>query len=437
MKISKAILIAMLLICAITVYARFNSLTKENNKNIEYLISLYAERVTAVVKEAADATEILDTLLVAAAGYIPNEEIDTMLAMSYDKSSHFALVYMPKGITERVYPQEGNEELIGYNVFEDETAVIDAKTAIETQEITYSGPYHIVTGENALVARNPVFINNNGSQEFWGFLSAVIRPTESLLKHTGLDNLEELNYEYTIQSSYLGNKVELYSSQNYVENETKISLDFNIGQGIWQISMYENDAMAAICIDIFLEAFAMLTVTILIFIAFRQTEKRTKIAHTQALTDSLTNLYNRRALDKYEERSTASLKSEYTIYYLDLNMFKPVNDTYGHEIGDKLLALFAERLLSQFRKDTFISRVGGDEFVIIFPLKQHEEDSKQVKSRLLRLSENPFYIDGHEIRISSSIGCASYPKDGKDFAEVLAIADKDMFENKKLHKKKR
>ncbi len=438
MKLSKIALIVMLVISIAITIARYISLQEENTQNIEYLTSLYAERVSTIIAEAASATEVLDALLVANKGNIGDSEVTTMMSLAYDAESHIAIAYMPNGIITKVYPVQGNEASLGYNVFNDENAKNDAITAMETRETAYSGPYKLMTGTTGLVARNPIYFKKDGKEVFWGFVAAIIRPSETFLKNSGLKNLEDIGYEYSVESNYNGTHVNLYSSHGFSIDLAEIYYDFQIGQSTWQITMYQNGIQRQILFEVFLITFAMLAFTTLIVLAFRQSEIKQTLAHTQSLTDPLTSLYNKRALLKYEERQNKQQSDDsYSIFYIDLNKFKPVNDTYGHEIGDKLLALFSERLSSQFRKDTFISRVGGDEFVIVFPIKQDELQCTHVKERLLRISEDPFFIDNHTIHISCSIGYASYPLNGKNFAEVLTVADKNMFEYKQKHKKDR
>ncbi len=428
----------MICISITVIYSRYLGLKDETIKNIEYLNALYAERVSSVISEAAGVTEVLDALLVANKGNIQEDEVATMMALAYDAEMHIAIAYMPKGIITKVYPLKGNEASKGYNVFEDEIARNDAMVAMDTRQIAYSGPYELMIGVPGLVSRNPVYYMKDGKEEFWGFIAAIIRPSDVLLKNTGLQGLSDLDYEYSVESNYNGTNVNLHFSNDFSKDLAPIYYDFKIGQGNWQIALYQNGTKAKIIKELILIAFAMIAFTTLIVLAFKQSEIKQSLAHTQSLTDPLTNLYNKRALLKFEERKNKHKSNDsYTIFYIDLNKFKPVNDTYGHEIGDKLLALFSERLLSQFRKDTFISRVGGDEFVIVFPIEQEELQCQHVRERLLRISEDPFFIDDFKIRISCSIGYASFPVDGKNFAEVLAKADRQMFEFKQENKKER
>jgi diguanylate cyclase (GGDEF)-like protein/PAS domain S-box-containing protein len=153
-----------------------------------------------------------------------------------------------------------------------------------------------------------------------------------------------------------------------------------------------------------------------------------------AYHDSLTGLYNRKAfielLDneiKYAQRYQSGL----ALLFFDLNRFKQVNDTYGHEVGDQLLKGVTERLRSAVRESDIIFRLGGDEFTII--LKTPEVIFPEIVVR--RIQENlaePFFFKSIQIGfVSASIGIATFPKHGRTVGELMKNADVAMYEAKK------
>ena len=149
-----------------------------------------------------------------------------------------------------------------------------------------------------------------------------------------------------------------------------------------------------------------------------------------ALRDDLTKLYNRRffefILDKYKIEDKDIEKG---IIFIDLDNFKPINDKYGHHIGDKVLQIVAKTIEDSIRDIDYSFRIGGDEFVIL--VFSNKEILKKVANRLCK-NINNINIDG--IKIGCSIGYAHYPSDSKNFSEVIKIADKRMYENKKKKK---
>ena len=146
-----------------------------------------------------------------------------------------------------------------------------------------------------------------------------------------------------------------------------------------------------------------------------------------AIRDDLTGLYNRRffefILDKYNIEDKDIEKG---IIFIDLDNFKPINDGYGHHIGDKVLQTVAKTIENSIRDIDYSFRIGGDEFVVL--IFSNKEVLKIVANRLF---ENINNINIDEIKIECSIGYAHYPTDSKDFSEVIKIADKRMYENKK------
>jgi diguanylate cyclase (GGDEF)-like protein len=115
---------------------------------------------------------------------------------------------------------------------------------------------------------------------------------------------------------------------------------------------------------------------------------------------------------------------------LDLDEFKKVNDTHGHNMGDQLLKGVANRLLSMFRKGDTIARWGGDEFILLLPEIRQAEVAKNVAERILHSFNKPFEFDGQKISITASIGVAIFADDGADADTLIKNADIAMYRAK-------
>jgi diguanylate cyclase (GGDEF)-like protein/PAS domain S-box-containing protein len=155
-----------------------------------------------------------------------------------------------------------------------------------------------------------------------------------------------------------------------------------------------------------------------------------------AYHDSLTGLFNRKSF--YEKLNESILQAERSkgekirvLFFIDLDRFKEVNDTLGHDIGDKLLVEISKRLQSCLRKTDYIFRLGGDEFTILLNSISNEFDSTIVAQKIIDSIIKPYYIDNHEIFIGLSIGISSYPKDGLTSDILIKNADYALFESKK------
>ncbi|MFC3108002.1 putative bifunctional diguanylate cyclase/phosphodiesterase [Undibacterium arcticum] len=148
--------------------------------------------------------------------------------------------------------------------------------------------------------------------------------------------------------------------------------------------------------------------------------------HHLAYYDALTGLPNRTLLMKLVDQGLAVAQRRQTrasILFVDLNRFKPINDTLGHDAGDRLLQQIAARFRSALRDEDVVARLGSDEFAIGLFDSSEPLQTSHVAQKLLNLLDAPFSIDGHELRVGASIGISVYPQDGSDSATLLRLAD--------------
>ena len=150
--------------------------------------------------------------------------------------------------------------------------------------------------------------------------------------------------------------------------------------------------------------------------------------------DALTHLPNRALFDDRLHQAIAAAqrnKAHLALMFIDLDKFKPVNDTYGHGVGDLLLKEVALRIQDCLRDSDTAARIGGDEFVILLPAIETAQDAGKVGEKI-RLSLNqPFELAGHTLKIGSSIGVAIYPEHGSDEKLLVKSADIAMYHAKK------
>ena len=190
---------------------------------------------------------------------------------------------------------------------------------------------------------------------------------------------------------------------------------------------------------------AILAITLIVSVLDMRLESRTsKLAVSlaeanseltyQALHDNLTKLPNRALLEdrlKHAIDGAERANRRFALMFLDLDGFKTVNDAYGHAVGDLLLVDVAKRILPRIRTQDTISRVGGDEFVCLADMKE-PSDAAALAEKLLALMREPFYIAGHELRMSVSIGIAMFPGNGTNLHELLTNADAAMYHAKSV-----
>ena len=150
-----------------------------------------------------------------------------------------------------------------------------------------------------------------------------------------------------------------------------------------------------------------------------------------AETDPLTGLYNRRALTEHLENqiATADDTTGFVVALVDLDGFKPVNDRYGHAVGDQLLVEIGKRLRNACGDEGFVARVGGDEFAVL--LNSSSRLSKdQLADSLLTALIPACHIEGEQIRVGASTGVAHWPEDGNSLSELMETADNRLYQAK-------
>ena len=157
-------------------------------------------------------------------------------------------------------------------------------------------------------------------------------------------------------------------------------------------------------------------------------EELTKLA----LHDTLTGLPNRILLADRISQAMAKVAEQggcFSLMFIDLDGFKPVNDAFGHHLGDRLLREVALRLRDQLRSQDTLARIGGDEFVLLVRLGE-PDDAPQVAARQVSLLSKSFRVDEHDLQISASVGIALYPGNGQTAEELLMNADAAMYHAK-------
>jgi diguanylate cyclase (GGDEF)-like protein len=154
--------------------------------------------------------------------------------------------------------------------------------------------------------------------------------------------------------------------------------------------------------------------------------------------DMLTGLPNRRALMQVlpEVMANASrTKRPCAVMFLDMDGFKQVNDTRGHEEGDELLCQFGTRILNSIRETDMAARLAGDEFVVVLDLLNDREEAQAKAEHLLQQLSRPYALRGGDIEVGASIGVALYlPHELPNVARLLARADQAMYEAKRRGK---
>ncbi|CAE6953424.1 putative bifunctional diguanylate cyclase/phosphodiesterase [Ectopseudomonas khazarica] len=155
---------------------------------------------------------------------------------------------------------------------------------------------------------------------------------------------------------------------------------------------------------------------------------------SQAVTDSLTGLLNRRGFHQALESSLARIErsgQRLAVLYLDLDGFKRINDSLGHDVGDQLLRRVGEQLKACLRPYDSLARIGGDEFTALLDNLGHPEDAARVAEKLIELVSVRHTLDGVDVTLGASVGIACFPECGQNVEGLLRSADMAMYEAKR------
>ncbi|MDX1452633.1 MAG: EAL domain-containing protein [Oleiphilaceae bacterium] len=165
-----------------------------------------------------------------------------------------------------------------------------------------------------------------------------------------------------------------------------------------------------------------------------EVNKRTQQVVELSQHDALTKLLNRSAFLAEAERYVQNnKKAQFSVFFIDLDGFKPVNDNFGHKAGDEILQALAQRLQANFAANTLICRWGGDEFIVLSKLIS-DTDISAIAHRIKEVVHRPFELNDSKVEMDASIGVALYPNHSKNLSELISYADVSMYDNKHTHR---
>lgn len=351
----------------------------------------------------------------------------------------------PNGIISQIHPLLGSEKAIGHNILRDDSRRNEAMLAISQRRLTLAGPFKLVQGGRAIIGRNPVFINLDGKETFWGFTSALIY-FDKLLAVTKLKELESKGYHYSLSRIHpdTGQK-EVFARSKDRLDEVFQSAKIELPNTTWTLTMSRASLNSksnffAYFVSLLLGLLAAWLITYL----QRQPEllqlvvkQKTAELEKLAFNDHLTGLANRRYLNRHLQQFLFEQKRynrTAALFYLDLDDFKRVNDSMGHDYGDHLLIQIADRLSKSVRVGDVVSRLGGDEFAVLLLNTDSVNSISKVAEKLIEEIKQPVIFGDRSFVISASIGITLIPKDGNKSLDLLRNADMAMYSAKKAGK---
>lgn len=330
------------------------------------------------------------------------------------------------------YPKEGNAAAIGVDLAKsDSQKELVLKVKNELVPIL-QGPVELVQGGTGFIIRLPIVRKDTG---YWGQISIVLKGDKIIEAISGFAEDAGLNIAIFNDQN---KTVPFFGSVSTVGGSP---LTFTIDPGFvdWKVAVSPKDGWEnRQCIfwsTIFLAVLIATGAGLLTFRALiANYQLRIMSSH-----DSLTGLYNRHYLNEYLTMVLASAKRnnrQVGFISMDLNHFKNINDTYGHNVGDLVLAETARVLKHSTRTNEAAFRLGGDEFLIIMPDIEGRTALQQARERLANCFKTEFQLADYPAKIAVSIGTALFPDDGNNIDVLLQIADEEMYADKKEQKMK-
>jgi diguanylate cyclase (GGDEF)-like protein len=351
---------------------------------------------------------------------------------------HVALA--PNLTVKFIYPLEGNEQAIGLNYTANKAQMNSVLDAIQLNKIVLSGPLELIQGGEALIARLPVYLDDDKGASLWGVVSAV-------LDYQKLLDAAEITQDYYSLMLGIrgkdgtGSDGELFFGYEDAFGTEAVMTNITLPHGEWQLAVLPKNGWEAPSKRMYFLwggavflAIVMGVAGFLLAFVYQQKTQAVTTANYRANFDALTGLPNRYFFSQRLESLIKEMRREnldFAVFFIDIDHFKQVNDSVGHSAGDRLLADFAMRLQHSARDSDIVARLGGDEFVLVL---RHVGDVIQadlLAEKLQKTLRQPFTIAGSPFLVTASIGIAMYPIDGEDVTGLLLNSDQAMYTAKR------
>lgn len=414
----------------------------EQDRLVDEIVNSQASSLERQLSSSLATTYILAQEVIRTGGEFPefDKYADSVLKTTSGVSN---LQLAPQGIISQIYPLAGSEKAIGHNILLDDNRRQEALSAIKEKHLTLAGPFQLIQGGIAVVGRNPVFIEIDGKDQFWGFTSALIF-LDDLLSVTELYELEQKGYSYQFSRIlHDTGQVDVFNQSKAPLTEPYQTQVVNVPNGLWTLALSKPLQFNPIP-GYIVSFFVAMTLSMLLFKLLLHPQKlkttveeKTQELKFMAFHDQLTGLGNRHLLHEQLNFAIGNAVRNGTsaaLLCLDLDDFKRINDSMGHEMGDLLLQKVTNRFQQGLRKNDLLSRLGGDEFAVLFLDSKSVSHVQIFANKLLELIQQPVLLQKREVSVSASIGIAMIPEDGKDAGILLRNADIALYNAKRKGK---
>lgn len=400
--------------------------------NLQKIAITYANHIKNSIYQSLSATYPLAALV-----HTENGNTKGFEELAYEMMSYYpgvaAMQLAPQGIVSQIVPLQGNEKALGHNLLEDPSRTKEAFLAKETGQLTLAGPFNLVQGGIAAVGRLPVYLKNKqGTESFWGFAIVLIRFPE-IFNTVNFNVLVSQGIAYRLTRIHPDlNKEQMIASSKNDITDDPVCVDLDVPNATWKLSMTPSHGWhhyPLIAVNSLLGGiFVVLVTSLAIFLKRKEHEKELEF---MAYHDALTHLPNRiLLLDRFTMAYAHNkhIGTSLAVCFIDLDHFKQINDTYSHEVGDRILVEATQRILKCIREEDTLSRQGGDEFILLLGEIKERYIAQQIVQRILETLAKPYCLDEYTIiSISASVGITFASETTKDLEVLIQQADSAMY----------
>ncbi|MBL27821.1 MAG: sensor domain-containing diguanylate cyclase [Rhodospirillaceae bacterium] len=341
----------------------------------------------------------------------------------------------PGNVLRFIFPRKGNEGAIGLDYRETPSQWPDVKRAMALGQTVITGPIRLVQGGTALVARTPIYairqsFNRPGERYYWG-MGSIVLSDSSLFA-------ESFAPRHSNAGLAVRNSLGVLFGDPAVFDEPSVVLPVRVPGDYWEIAAMQTEPPTFLDQAVWetrLLGYGLLAILLVVFVLLATSYRRRM---QDSLEDALTGLPNRRLLiNRLEMLIPLQLRRGGQLYvlFVDLDGFKPVNDSFGHAAGDHLLVALAKRLRENTRRNDTVARTGGDEFIVALPDIASHSHAEAIAAKLRAEVFRTVDFNGHQISVGCSIGMASVPADARDMDTLLSVADQRMYAIKQQNKR--
>ncbi len=422
-----------LVLSTIIVVIYMTTTSNSRKERASFLANSIGGNIAAEIDAREFITKLFEIEVRSKKGNISEGEFVTLAESLFDEYIDVVDISLaPGGVVEYVYPKDSGLEK-NMSFFDDSLEGVYADYSKMSGSAVIIAPITLIDGKAGVVIREPIFMEDGS---FWGFASVSFGLSD-FLSRVNISLLANDGYDYKL----IGNNVITGEDTVIMEYSDKpldapVKAMISTTEGaFWSLAItpITNWIRPHEALIVIVLALAFCLMIALLAGAYMSLKANAKELEVLSYRDSLTNLYNPRSYQEHMDELEKK-KLPYGIIYMDLNDFKMVNDTYGHETGDALLNIVAKRLSNSIREKDRAFRVGGDEFVVVIHGTHDKKFYENVIGRMRQNVARDVVIGEVQLKVSISAGFARCPEDGTKLEEVVKKADDAMYYNKRLLK---